>query len=902
LSTLNSVCKVLRKRNDESFIFYDVSLLYKKGFSLNTFDELPYCVRILLENIVRNSHFDNEEIQTKESVTALLNGDFDKSISFFPSRILMQDFTGVPALVDFVTLREKLSKNGVPQEKITPSIPVDLVIDHSVIADYFGTRSSLEDNVRKEYERNGERYRFLKWVQKNFSQNTDNKDQFDKNSLRIVPSNTGICHQINLEYFAQVIAQKKTSDGILLYPDTLIGTDSHTTMINGLSVFGFGVGGIEAEAALLGVPLDISVPKVLGIQLTGQLKEGVTATDIVLTLTHILREKKLTSSFIEFFGPAFESMSVFERSTISNMCPEYGAICAFFPINQKTLEYLRLTGRSESLVQRVEWYAKKTRLWYNPDIIPKYEAIIEFNLDSVRPTVSGPKRPQDNILLTGLPQSCSNIELKEVTKPLKSVSESAPFILKNHDIVIAAITSCTNTSNPFVMIQAGLLAKNAYERGLRVKPWVKTSLAPGSRVVTDYLKESGLLYFLEKQGFFLVGYGCTTCIGNSGPLLDEVEKQIKNNNLIVANILSGNRNFEGRIHNLVATNYLASPPLVVAYALAGTMRINLDTQAIGEDEHNNPIFLKDIWPSSDEVSNLMSKHVRRELFIERYKDVLKGDQNFQKLKIPEGSLYSWDPKSVYIQPSPFIESQNQMTSSELDLRILAVLGDSVTTDHISPAGSIMQKSVAGKYLIELGVKPEDFNTFGTYRGNYNVMVRGTLSNVLLENHMISKTLKEHRGGFTYYYKETAQQKENFPELMPIFEAALLYKEKKRALLIIAGKNYGMGSSRDFAAKGVAFLGVRAIIAESFESIHRSNLLGMGVLPFEFVDAPLKVKGDEIVKIQLPEKLAVKQTITAYSDGKPFLLRLRIDTKHELAIFESGGILPYVFNKLLQESS
>jgi len=811
---------------------------------------LPYSIKILLENLYRHGCEDIENLQ---------------NISFYPSRVLMQDFTGVPAIVDLAALRDAAKKQGHDPHKINPLIPVDLVIDHSVTVDYYADDKAFDKNVSREYQQNQERYRFLKWGQATFE------------NFRVVPPGTGICHQVNLEYLAQVVWQKPQKDGsILLYPDTLVGTDSHTTMINGLSVLGWGVGGIEAEAAMLGQPLSLLMPTVVGVHLKGQLPPGSTATDLVLTLTQLLRQKGVVGKFVEFYGQGLDHLTLPDRATLANMSPEYGATCAFFPTDQETLNYLKLTGRNEDHIAVVEAYSKAQGLWRDPDCVPLFDETLEVDLATIEPSISGPKRPQDRIPLSQVPMIARGM-----------AHASSGTTLRNHGVVIAAITSCTNTSNPMAMIGAGLLARKAKALGLTVKPWVKTSLAPGSKAVSDYLQQAGLMPDLEALGFYLVGYGCTTCIGNSGPLKPEITKAIEENDLTVSSVLSGNRNFEGRIHPLVKANYLASPMLVVAYALAGTTLIDLTQEPLGND-----IYLKDIWPTSEEIQTLIDRSLSPELFKRNYENVFKGDDVWQAIPCENSVTYPWDDNSTYIKKPPFLDSPLPTRDDFHQAHILGIFGDSITTDHISPAGSIRPNSPAAEYLSARGVAVSDFNSYGSRRGHDEVMARGTFANIRLQNEMVpGKT-----GGLTLYNGE----------VVTIYEASRHYKMTDTPLVIIAGKEYGSGSSRDWAAKGPALLGVRAVIAESFERIHRSNLVGMGILPLEFTDSQtrhgLNLNGTETITIEGINTLSVGRflkVIVCFSDGneQEFKVKCRIDTQDELSCFNQGGILCTVVKQL-----
>ncbi|MGI6855985.1 aconitate hydratase AcnA [Mesorhizobium sp. 1B3] len=881
------------KVGDAEYVYYDLVEAEKNG--LTGIAQLPYSMKVLLENLLRNE--DGRSV-TKESIQAVAGWLTDRGkagveIAYRPARVLMQDFTGVPAVVDLAAMRDGIKALGGDPEKINPLVPVDLVIDHSVIVDEFGTPMAFARNVELEYERNGERYRFLKWGQQAFR------------NFRVVPPGTGICHQVNLEYLGQVVWTNTGEDGdIVAYPDTCVGTDSHTTMINGLGVLGWGVGGIEAEAAMLGQPVSMLLPEVIGFRLTGKLKEGVTATDLVLTVTQMLRKKGVVGKFVEFFGPGLSNMTLADRATIGNMAPEYGATCGFFPVDAETIRYLTMSGRAENRIELVEAYSKAQGMWRDnssPD--PVFTDLLELDLADVVPSMAGPKRPEGRIALEGVASGFAKAletEYKKTADVAKRYAvEGTDFDLGHGDVVIAAITSCTNTSNPSVLIGAGLLARNANRIGLKQKPWVKTSLAPGSQVVAEYLEKSGLQKELDQIGFNLVGFGCTTCIGNSGPLPGPISKTINDKGLIGAAVLSGNRNFEGRVSPDVQANYLASPPLVVAYALAGTVTKDLTTEPIGEDRDGNPVFLKDIWPSSQEIEEFIAKNVTRELFARKYADVFKGDENWQQVKAPSGQTYAWDDKSTYVQNPPYFAGMGAKPGQIGDIkgaRILGLFGDKITTDHISPAGSIKAASPAGKYLIDNGVGVADFNQYGTRRGNHEVMMRGTFANIRIRNHMLGENGRE--GGYTIHYPSK--------EEMPIYDAAMEYRKEGVPLVIFAGVEYGNGSSRDWAAKGTNLLGVRAVIAQSFERIHRSNLVGMGVIPFVFEEgtswASLELKGDETVTIDGLETIKPRQKMHAtvtFSDGtvKNVPIVCRIDTLDELDYFKNGGILQYVLRDL-----
>ncbi len=873
---------------NQTVTYYSLPLAEQAG--VGPVSKLPYTMKVLLENLLR---CENGKGISSDDITAVaqLSGPDKKltDIAFSPARVLMQDFTGVPAVVDLAAMRDAMKVMGEDPEKINPLIPVDLVIDHSVMVDSYAKRDSFETNVELEYERNKERYGFLRWGQLAFE------------NFRVVPPGTGICHQVNLEYLAQVVWTSEDADGqITAYPDTLVGTDSHTTMVNGLSVLGWGVGGIEAEAAMLGQPLSMLIPKVVGFKLSGQLAEGVTATDLVLTVTNILRTKGVVGKFVEFFGSGLANLSLADRATIGNMAPEYGATCGFFPIDQETIRYLQFTGRDPQRIALVEAYAKAQGLWCDENSEhPVYDELAELDLSSVLPTIAGPKRPQDKVLLSDAKASCL-ISLGEEHKSQEQAVrvEGRADPLRNGDIVIAAITSCTNTSNPSVLVGAGLLARKARALGLKPKPWVKTSFAPGSQVVTDYLDKAGLTADLEALGFYLVGYGCTTCIGNSGPLDPEYAKAVEDHDLTVAAVLSGNRNFEGRINPHVKLNYLASPPLVVAYALAGTMTIDLTTEPLGVSSSGKPVYLKDIWPTSQEIQAAVEASLTPEMFRNRYKDVFKGDIHWQAIKASISETFKWDDSSTYVKNPPYFEDilapRIEITNIE-GAKILALLGDSVTTDHISPAGSIKKDGPAGAYLTDHNVNIRDFNSYGSRRGNHEIMMRGTFANIRLSNEMVP----EKTGGYTRMTPSG--------DPMSIYEAAMTYQKNHVPLVIIAGREYGTGSSRDWAAKGTLLLGVKAVIAESFERIHRSNLVGMGILPLQFPAGQnrktLMLTGFETITITgLENGIKPGMMLTAHitnnngrNDTVP--LHCRVDTQDEVDYIYNGGILPYVLYQL-----
>jgi aconitate hydratase len=856
-------------------------------------ESLPFSLKILLENLLRTE--DGANI-TADQIRALSQWDptasIETEIQFTPARVIMQDFTGVPCVVDLATMREAITDLGGDPTRVNPLAPAELVIDHSVIADVFGSKDAFEKNTDIEYQRNQERYRFLRWGQGAF-------DEF-----KVVPPGTGIVHQVNIEYLARVVMVREVAGELRAYPDTVVGTDSHTTMVNGLGVLGWGVGGIEAEAALLGQPVSMLIPKVVGFKLRGQLPLGTTATDLVLVITEMLRKHGVVGKFVEFYGPGVSELPMANRATIGNMSPEYGSTCAIFPIDEETIRYLELTGRSQEQRELVTAYAKRLGLWHDPSATPRYSEHIELDLATVVPSISGPKRPQDRISLSEsksafqkvLPNYLSEKSAKDV------VSVGGEYTVKHGDVVIASITSCTNTSNPSVMIGAGLLAKRAVERGLKRKPWVKTTLAPGSKVVMDYYEKAGLTPYLEQLGFNLVGYGCVTCIGNSGPLPQEISAAVNENDLAVAAVLSGNRNFEGRINPDVKMNYLASPPLVVAYALAGTMDHDFEGDALGHDNDGRPVYLKDIWPTATEIEAVIASSISSEMFTKDYASVFDGDHRWKSLPTPTGKTFDWDPQSTYVRKPPYFDGMPRQPRPVTDIdgaRVLARLGDSVTTDHISPAGSIKPDSPAGKYLQENGVARADFNSYGSRRGNHEVMIRGTFANIRLKNLLLDGV----EGGFTKNFLADGAQ-------TTIYEASMAYQQAGVPLIILAGKEYGSGSSRDWAAKGTALLGVRAVIAESFERIHRSNLIGMGVLPLQFLDdansASLGLIGDEtfsIAGITALNEGSIPKSVRVTARGsngevKEFDAKVRIDTPGEADYYRHGGIMQYVLRSLL----
>ena len=864
----------------KSFEIFDISAI--EGAS-----NLPFSLKVLLENLLRTE--DGANI-TQEHIKALANWDPtiepDTEIQFTPARVVMQDFTGVPCVVDLATMREAIVELGGDPSKVNPLAPAELVIDHSVIADKFGTKDSFEQNTDIEYERNQERYRFLRWGQSAF-------DEF-----KVVPPGTGIVHQVNIEYLARVVMVRTVEGVVRAYPDTVVGTDSHTTMVNGLGVLGWGVGGIEAEAALLGQPVSMLIPKVVGFKLTGQLPLGTTATDMALTITEILRKVGVVGKFVEFFGPGVASVPMANRTTIGNMSPEYGSTCAIFPIDDETLRYLRLTGRSDEQIALVQEYAKKQGMWHDPSVEPRFSQVVELDLSTVVPSISGPKRPQDRIALSDSKSAFEKILPSYLSeKTIKGEVKAGSTRVKNGDVVIASITSCTNTSNPSVMIGAALLAKKAVEKGLKSKPWVKTTLAPGSKVVTDYYDRADLTQYMQALGFHLVGYGCVTCIGNSGPLPIEVGKAIGEGDLAVTAVLSGNRNFEGRISPEVKMNYLASPPLVVAYAIAGTMDHDFEKDSLGKDTNGKDVFLKDIWPSPQEIQSVIDASISSEMFKKDYATVFEGDHRWKSLATPTGKIFEWDAKSTYVRKPPYFDGMPKQPTPVVDIagaRVLAILGDSVTTDHISPAGNIKADSPAGKYLAEHGIERADFNSYGSRRGNHEIMIRGTFANIRLKNLLLDGV----EGGYTRNFLKGGEQ-------TTIFDASMAYQNAGVPLVILAGKEYGSGSSRDWAAKGTALLGVRAVIAESFERIHRSNLIGMGVLPLEFKNgesaASLGLDGTEIFSIAGITALntgGVPKELTVTAGDKSFTAKVRIDTPGEADYYRHGGIMQFVLRSLL----
>ncbi len=884
-------CRKVLTVGNKTYTYYSLPDAEKNG--LDGVSALPFSMKVLLENLLR---FEDGRSVTKNDIVSvkdwLVNrGKEEREIAYRPSRVLMQDFTGVPAVVDLAAMRDAMVHLGGDPKRINPLVPVDLVIDHSVIVNFFGNNAAFGKNVEEEYKQNQERYRFLKWGQSAFD------------NFRVVPPGTGICHQVNLEYLAQTVWTKEEDGTTVAYPDTCVGTDSHTTMVNGLGVLGWGVGGIEAEAAMLGQPVSMLIPEVIGFKLTGELKEGITATDLVLTVTQMLRKKGVVGKFVEFFGSGLQHLSLADRATIGNMAPEYGATCGFFPVDSETIAYLDETGRADDRIALAEAYSKAQGMWREAGTAdPVFTDVLELDLSTVLPSLAGPKRPQDRVLLsdtkTGFLAALEG-EFKKAGEAAKRVPvEGTDYTLGHGDVTIAAITSCTNTSNPSVLIAAGLLARNAVAKGLKSKPWVKTSLAPGSQVVEGYLNAAGLQDDLDALGFNLVGFGCTTCIGNSGPLPEPISEAINKNDLVAGAVISGNRNFEGRVNPDVKANYLASPPLVVAYAIAGSLQVDLTTEPLGTGSDGKPVYLKDIWPTNQEIATFIRENVTKKMFQEKYADVFKGDENWQKISVPLGETYAWDNRSTYVQNPPYFEGMEMKPEPVTDIinaRVMGLFLDSITTDHISPAGSIKEASPAGVYLRDHQVRPADFNQYGTRRGNHEVMMRGTFANIRIKNQMLGG--KE--GGFTRHWPDGTE--------MPIYDAAMLYKQEGVPTVVFAGKEYGTGSSRDWAAKGTKLLGIRAVVAQSFERIHRSNLVGMGIVPLVFQNEDswqsLGIKGDEIVTIKgIEGDLKPRQTLVAeivYGDGsvKNVPLTCRIDTLDELDYFRNGGILAYVLRNL-----
>ena len=870
----------------KKFKFFNLNKAEKNG--LEGISKLPKSLKVLLENLLR---FEDDVSVNKRQILAikewLKNKKSNIEIAYRPARVLMQDYTGIPAVADLAAMRDAVKDKNKDPEKINPLSTVDLVIDHSVMVDEYASGKSFEKNVEREFSRNGERYSFLKWGQKAF------------NNFRVVPPGTGICHQVNLEYLSKVVWSSESGKDLYAYPDTLVGTDSHTTMVNGLSVLGWGVGGIEAEAAMLGQPISMLIPEVIGVELKGKLKEGTTATDLVLTIVEMLRKKGVVGKFVEFYGDGLKNLTLADRATIANMAPEYGATCGFFPVDDETLKYLELSGRDNATIALVEKYSKEQGLWSSKDV--KFTDTVSLNVGTVVTSISGPKRPQDKVLLTEAASTFAKVYKENVKRPKaeESAVDGAEFKLRDGDIVIAAITSCTNTSNPSVLIGAGLLAKKAYEKGLKVKPWVKTSLAPGSQVVTDYLEKAGLNKYLDELGFNLVGYGCTTCIGNSGPLNENISKAIHQKDLYAVSVLSGNRNFEGRINPDVKANYLASPPLVVAYALAGNMNVDLYKSSLGKDKNGKDVFLKDIWPSNKEIESIMLNSLNADMFKKRYSNVSEGPKEWREIKTVNSDIYNWEQNSTYVKRPPFFDNLPEKPEGfkEInDARILLLLGDTVTTDHISPAGSIKKDSPTGDYFMKHQIQQKDFNSYGARRGNHEVMMRGTFGNIKIRNEMAPGT----EGGYTTLQPDG--------KVMSVYEAAMEYKKRGNDLVVVAGKEYGTGSSRDWAAKGTKLLGIKAVLAESFERIHRSNLVGMGVLPLQFKDGfdrkKLKITGTELITILDIEKgIKPRAEVTCeikYKDGivKKIKALSRIDTENEIEYYKNGGILQYVLRNML----
>ncbi len=872
--------------NDKEYNYYSLKEAEKNG--LEGINKLPKSLKVLLENLLR---YEDDLSVTKSQIEAIKNWLKTKKskteIAYRPARVLLQDYTGIPAVADLAAMREAVKEKNKDPNSINPLSAVDLVIDHSVQVDQSAKADSFEKNVDIEFERNGERYSFLKWGQQAFD------------NFRIVPPGTGICHQVNLEYLSKVVWSEEFKGEKYLFPDTLVGTDSHTTMVNGLSVLGWGVGGIEAEAGMLGQPISMLIPEVIGFEMKNKMPEGTTATDLVLTVVKMLRDKGVVGKFVEFYGEGLKNLTLADRATIANMAPEYGATCGFFPIDEETLKYLKFSGRDQQTVDIVENYAKEQGLWASNEI--EFTDIISLDMSTVVPTISGPKRPQDKVLLTDAPSSFQKVLQEATNKNEKSISKvsNTDYEIKDGSILIAAITSCTNTSNPNVLIGAGLLAKKAIEKGLQVKPWVKTSLAPGSQVVTDYLAKAGLNTYLDQLGFNLVGYGCTTCIGNSGPLPENIVEAIQKENIYAVSVLSGNRNFEGRISPHIKANYLASPPLVVAYAIAGHMEADLYKDSLGKDKDGKDVFLKDIWPSNKEIEETLKDSLNADMFIQRYSNVSEGPTQWQKIKTDKSSIYNWDEGSTYVKKPPFFDSlpdKPEGFKEIKDARPLLILGDMVTTDHISPAGSIQKDSPTGEYFMEHQILPKDYNSYGSRRGNHEVMMRGTFANIRIRNEMAPGT----EGGFTKLYPEE--------KVLPVYDAVVEYKKRGTDLIVIGGKEYGTGSSRDWAAKGTKLLGIKAVIAESFERIHRSNLIGMGILPLQFIEdvnrKNLKLIGSELISILNIEKgVNPSDEVTVeikYASGeiKKIKTLCRIDTKNELEYYKNGGILQYVLRNMI----
>ena len=870
----------------KEYKIFNLKIAEKNG--LDGISKLPKSLKVLLENLLR--YEDNLTVDKKQILAIkewLKNKKSNTEIAYRPARVLMQDYTGIPAVADLAAMRDAVKGKNKDPEKINPLSTVDLVIDHSVMVDEYASGKSFDKNVEREFSRNGERYSFLKWGQQAFD------------NFRVVPPGTGICHQVNLEYLSKVVWSTKSGNDLYAYPDTLVGTDSHTTMVNGLSVLGWGVGGIEAEAAMLGQPISMLIPEVVGVEIKGKLKEGTTATDLVLTIVEMLRKKGVVGKFVEFYGEGLKNLTLADRATIANMAPEYGATCGFFPVDDESLKYLELSGRDSATIALVEKYSKEQGLWASNDV--EFTDTVSLDVSTVVTSISGPKRPQDKVLLTEAASSFAKVykENAKRSKVVESDVAGADFKLKDGDIVIAAITSCTNTSNPSVLIGAGLLAKKAYEKGLKVKPWVKTSLAPGSQVVTDYLEKAGLNKYLDELGFNLVGYGCTTCIGNSGPLNKNISDAINEKDLYAVSVLSGNRNFEGRINPDVKANYLASPPLVVAYALAGNMNFDLYKTSLGKDKSGKDVYLKDIWPSNKEIEKIMLTSLNADMFKKRYSNVSEGPKEWREINTVDSDIYNWEQNSTYVKRPPFFDNlpdKPEGFKAINDARILLLLGDTVTTDHISPAGSIKKDSPTGDYFMEHQIQQKDFNSYGARRGNHEVMMRGTFGNIKIRNEMAPGT----EGGFTTLQPDG--------KVMSVYEAAMEYKKRNNDLVVIAGKEYGTGSSRDWAAKGTKLLGIKAVLAESFERIHRSNLVGMGVLPLQFKEGfdrkKLKITGAELITIIDIEKGIKPRAEVAceikYKDGtiKKIQALSRIDTENEIEYYKNGGILQYVLRNML----
>ena len=872
--------------NGKNYKYFSLKEAEKNG--LEGISKLPKSVKVLLENLLR---YEDDLTVNKLQIEAirdwLKNKKSNTEISYRPARVLLQDYTGIPAVADLAAMREAVKEKNKDPETVNPLSSVDLVIDHSVQVDKYASANSLKDNVDIEFQRNEERYSFLKWGQQAF------------NNFRIVPPGTGICHQVNLEYLSKVVWTENFENEDYIFPDTLVGTDSHTTMVNGLSVLGWGVGGIEAEAGMLGQPISMLIPEVIGFKMTNKLPEGTTATDLVLTVVKMLRDKGVVGKFVEFYGEGLKNLTLADRATIANMAPEYGATCGFFPVDEETLKYLRFSGRDETTVSIVEVYSKQQGLWTSSEV--EFTDTLSLDMSTVVPTISGPKRPQDKVLLSEASENFKKV-FKDVTKKpgtTASKVKDESFEIKDGDILIAAITSCTNTSNPNVLIGAGLVAKKAIEKGLKTKPWVKTSLAPGSQVVTDYLEKAGLNKYLDQLGFNLVGYGCTTCIGNSGPLNENISNAVKENSIYAVSVLSGNRNFEGRISPLVKANYLASPPLVVAYALAGSMKIDLYKDPLGEDQQGNKIFLKDIWPTNKEIEDTLKVSLNAEMFIKRYSNVLDGPEQWQKIKTEPTSIYNWEDSSTYVKKPPFFDNLSDEPEGFHEIknaRPLLILGDMITTDHISPAGSIQKESPTGEYFMKHQILPKDYNSYGSRRGNHEVMTRGTFANIRIRNEMAPET----EGGYTKLYPEE--------KVMTVYDAVQEYKKRGTDLVVIGGKEYGTGSSRDWAAKGTKLLGVKAVLAESFERIHRSNLIGMGILPLQFTDnmnrKNLNLKGSELITVLNIEKgIQPSDNVNIeikYQSGETKKIKMlcRIDTQNELEYYKNGGILQYVLRNMI----